>query len=81
MTMKVVDVEALKARIAECEERYHKSFKMDSCREIMDSYRERQLAKKTYYAAIGLVKQPVDPMSIPDDSDDDENCGDFNSLI
>lgn len=79
MATKDVDIEALKERIAECEERYHKSFKHDSCREIMDSYRDWQLAKKNYYAAIGLVKQPTEQISIVED--DDENCDDFNSLI
>ena len=73
-------VEDLKRKMAECEEAYHKSFKLDSCRAIMETYYEWQDAKKKYYTAIGVCR-PVntDPMSeIPDN---EENVGDFNSLV
>lgn len=50
--------EELKAYIEKCEERYHKSFKLDSCKEIMDSFYELQAAKKKYYKSTGEA-EPV----------------------
>jgi hypothetical protein len=79
-----LSVEELKKYISECEERYHASFKTDSCREIMASYYEWQAAKKRYYVAIGVCR-PVEenPMDqfVEDDEENDNLDGDFNSLI
>lgn len=73
-------IEDLKQQMIECEEIYHKSFKTDSCKAIMDSYYNWQRAKKKYYIAIGVCRQmESDPMS--EIKCDDENIGDFNSLL
>lgn len=54
--------EELKSYIAECEEIYKQSFKGDSCKVIMDAYRNLQAAKKEYYRSIGktMPKQEVE---------------------
>ena len=41
----------LKQKIVELELRYKESFKGNSCKEIMDSYRALEAAKKKYYKA------------------------------
>ena len=73
-------IEELKNKMAECEARYHASFKTDSCREIMGSYYEWQAAKKKYYTAIGICR-PVEKDPMSDIPCTDENGDDFNSLL
>ena len=90
-----LSIDELKQYISECEERYHASFKKDSCKEIMDSYYEWQKAKKRYYIAIGVCRpaeeNPMDKLiddwmndSIDEwfneDENDELNC-DFNSFV
>lgn len=44
--------EELKQKIAECEERYHNSFKTNLCKEIMSSWHALCAAKEKYYKSI-----------------------------
>ena len=59
---KLLSQEELKSKIAECEERYHQSFKTNSCKEIMNSFYALQDAKKQYYKSLGKEMPKEDPM-------------------
>lgn len=79
-----VSIDELKDRIVKAEERYHNSFKKDSCQEIMNSYYDWQRAKKAYYTAIGICRpqKESDPMNeLAMSVNEDEDSTDFNSLI
>ena len=73
-------VEDLKKKMAECEDVYHKSFKLDSCKVIMKAYYDWQEAKKKYYTAIGVCR-PSSNDKVVDEPDYQENVGNFDSLV
>lgn len=76
VTKNTSTVEELKQKMLECEEIYRKSFKLDSCRAIMESYYEWQNAKKKYYTAIGVCK-PVSNDLMSEITDNEENINDL----
>lgn len=62
---KEISADELRNIVIEAEERYHASFKKNSCYEIMNSYYDWKRAKKAYYDAIGICRsqKESDPMN------------------
>ena len=81
--VETLSVDELKEYIRECENKYHASFKGESCKNIMNAYYEWQNAKKRYYVAIGVCRPPEETSMdnfIEEEENDTLDC-DFNSLI
>lgn len=81
---KKLSVDELKKNIANAEESYRESFKIGSCKAIMDAYYVWQQAKKSYCVAVGICK-PQETVSSNEMNlnsyDEDEESHDYNSLI
>lgn len=61
-TNKEKSIEDLKNYMNQCKEKYHESFKTNSCATILKTYNDWKYASKLYYSAIG-VKNTNDNIS------------------
>lgn len=54
-TNKEKSIKDVKEYMNQCKEKYHESFKTNSCATILKTYNEWKYASKLYYSAIGVT--------------------------